>query len=239
MKDRLIVALDVDTFEQARLAVDTLDDSVLIYKVGLAPFIGFGVALIDYLKLKNKQIFLDLKFFDIPNTVELAVYQACMLGASMLTLHTIGTKSMIEAAIVGKKRYEDQTGKKGPMLLGVTILTSIDQESLNKGMFIERPINEAVFDLAKNAYETGLRGFVASPYEVKLLKEKFNDAVVVTPGIRMSESSDDQKRLSTPKFAIQNKADYIVVGRPIIKASNPKEAAAKYIENMKEAFEAC
>lgn len=239
MEDRLIVALDVDTFEQAHSAVDALDDSVLTYKVGLAPFIGFGVALIDYLKLKNKQFFLDLKFFDIPNTVELAVYQACMLGASMLTLHTIGTKSMIEAAIAGKKRYEDQTGKKGPILLGVTILTSIDQENLNKGMFIDKPINEAVFDLAKNAYETGLRGFVASPYEAKLLKEKFNDAVVVTPGIRMSESKDDQKRLSTPKFAIQNKADYIVVGRPIIKASNPKETAVKYIENMKEAFEGC
>ncbi|MGC8790248.1 MAG: orotidine-5'-phosphate decarboxylase [Desulfurella sp.] len=234
MKDRLIVALDVDTFEDACMIVDELSDEVSIYKIGLAPFIGYGFKIIDYLKSKDKKFFLDLKFFDIPNTVELAVYQACAMGASMLTLHTIGAKSMIEAAISGKKRYEDKFGKSGAMLLGVTILTSMDQESLTNGMFIEKPIEEAIFGLAKNAYEVGLRGFVASPFEAKLLKDKLgDDIVVVTPGIRMDNSNDDQKRASTPRFAIENKADYIVVGRPIIKAKNPKQVAIACIKNMK------
>jgi hypothetical protein len=110
MKDRLIVALDVDTFEQARSIVDELGDDVSIYKIGLAPFIGYGFKIIDYIKARNKRFFLDLKFFDIPNTVELAVYQSSKLGASMLSIHTIGTKPMIEAAIAGKKRFEDEAG---------------------------------------------------------------------------------------------------------------------------------
>ncbi|MGE4546190.1 MAG: orotidine-5'-phosphate decarboxylase [Desulfurella sp.] len=233
MKDRLIVALDVDTFEQARLIVDELGDEVLNYKIGLAPFIGYGFKIIDYIKSKNKRFFLDLKFFDIPNTVELAVYQACMIGASMLSLHTLGTKPMIEAAINGKKRFEDQTGKAGPLLLGITILTSMDEDSLESGMFIKKSLSETILSLAKNAYEAGIRGFVASPNEAKILKDSFFDITVVTPGIRMKDSNDDQKRSNTPRFAILNKADYIVVGRPIIKAQNPKQAAIECIKNMK------
>lgn len=233
MKERLIVALDLDTFEQARSIVDELGDDVLIYKIGLAPFIGYGFKIIEYLKSKDKKFFLDLKFFDIPNTVELAVYQASKLGASMLSLHTIGTKPMIEAAIAGKKRFEDQSGSFGPLLLGITILTSMDQDTLENGMFIRKSLSETILSLSKNAYEAGLRGFVASPNEAKLLKEAFSDVVVVTPGIRMKDSKDDQKRASTPRFAIENKADYIVVGRPIIKSQNPKQAVIECIKNMK------
>jgi orotidine-5'-phosphate decarboxylase len=233
MKDRLIVALDVDTFEQARSIVDELGDDVSIYKIGLAPFIGYGFKIIDYIKARNKRFFLDLKFFDIPNTVELAVYQSSKLGASMLSIHTIGTKPMIEAAIAGKKRFEDEAGFPGPLLLGITILTSMDQNNLENGMFIKKPLSETILSLAKNAYEVGLRGFVASPNEVKLLKDSFFDVTVVTPGIRMKDSKDDQKRSSTPRFAIENKADYIVVGRPIIKAQNPKQAAIECIKSMK------
>ncbi len=232
MKDRLIVALDVLSFEEARSIVDKLGDYVSIYKIGLAPFIGFGTQIIEYLKAKNKQFFLDLKFFDIPNTVELAVEQACMLGVHMLTLHALGTKQMIEAAIIGKKRYSDKTGKEGAILLGVTVLTSIDEKNLKSEMFIDKPLEETILSLSKNAYEAGLRGFVASPKEAKLLKDTFSDIIVVTPGIRMSESSDDQKRAATPRFAIENKADYIVVGRPIIKAQDPKQAAILCIKNM-------
>lgn len=227
-RERLIVALDVETLEEASQLVEVLSDDVDVFKVGISPFTGFGQPLLDKLEEKGKKVFLDLKVHDIPNTVANAAEQAAKKNVFMMNFHCLGGPRMLEAAARGAKRVETS-----PILLGVTILTSMDSDEM-KAIGLEGEVEEKVLEFASFAKEAGLTGVVASAKEAKAIKEKLGkDFVVVTPGVRPEwASKGDQKRVLTPKKAIEEGADYIVVGRPIIKAEDPALAARKIIEEM-------
>lgn len=224
-RDRLIVALDVDNFEKAEELIDILSEDIDIFKVGIAPFTGFGQALINKLETAGKKVFLDLKIHDIPNTVRNAVRFAVKKGVFMMNLHCLGGVKMLEAA------REEANGK--TILLGVTVLTSMEEKDIHE-IGLSGTVMEKVLELAAIAEKAGLDGVVASSQEARMIKEKMGkNFIVVTPGIRPElEISGDQKRVLTPKRAVREGADYIVVGRPIIQAEDPVEAARKIIEEM-------
>lgn len=220
MKNKLIVALDVGSFEKAKKLVDKLSPYVIMFKVGNELFTGCGPGIIDYINKKRKRVFLDLKFFDIPNTVERAVLEAAKHKVFMLTLHIAGGFDMLmkaKNALKGKK--------KRPLLVGVTVLTSKGGPDTAK----------EVIKLARMAKKAGLDGVVSSAKETKRIKKicgkKF---MVVNPGIRPSwAKQDDQKRVATPEEAVRNGADFIVVGRPITRAENPVMAAKRILEDLR------
>jgi len=236
MKNRLIVALDAAEFEKAKKLVDTLYPTVRIFKVGSELFTACGQDIIKIIQRKGGKVFLDLKFHDIPNTVAGSVRAATRLGVFMFTVHTLGGPEMLRSAV----EIRDQTSAKlkieKPKILGVTILTSMDSKSLkNIGMNAE--VKEAVACLAGLAKRAGLNGIVASAKEIACIKKALGkDFTVVAPGIRpKGVSKGDQKRVVTPGEAIAKGADYIVVGRPITAAKNPKIEAEKILAEMKNA----
>lgn len=229
-KERLIVALDVDTLEQALELIDLLAGEVEIFKVGISPFTSFGHAILEKLESKGKKCFLDLKVHDIPNTARNAARSAAKLGICMMNFHCLGGKAMLEAAAQGAKEV---AGENAPILLGVTLLTSMDKAQM-KDIGLDGDVETNVLKLARLAKQAGLGGVVASAKEAKAIKlDSGKDFIVVTPGVRPQWAvEDDQKRVLTPKEAIQEGADYIVVGRPIIQADDPLLAAKKIIEEM-------
>ncbi len=229
-RERLIVALDVDTREKAERLVDLLSPEVDIFKVGIAPFTAFGEAILEKIKDNGKRCFLDLKFHDIPNTVANAARKAAEKNVFMMNFHCLGGKKMLEAAVSGAKKGSK---KEKPLLLGVTVLTSICEEDVNAlGLGVK--LEDKVLELAGVARDTGLDGVVASAKEVRKIKEICGkDFVTVTPGIRpLWAAKGDQQRVFSPAEAISEGADYIVVGRPIVQAEDPLEAARKIIEEM-------
>jgi orotidine-5'-phosphate decarboxylase len=234
-KDFLIVSLDVSSIEKSLVVVEELGDLVNFYKVGLELFSRVGPQIIDILKKREKKIFLDLKLHDIPNTVSGAVNAAIDMEVDILTVHTLGGFEMMEAAqkAVWNKRSER------PIILGVTILTSLDEAFLQDVLGIEKTLKEEILDLASIAKSAGLRGVVASVEEVSLIKENCgSDFIVATPGIRPEETGkEDQKRFSTPSDAINNGSDYLVVGRPIIKAKNIRKAAENIVREIENGLQ--
>jgi orotidine-5'-phosphate decarboxylase len=222
-KNFLITALDVPSLEESLGIVKELGDLVDFYKVGLELFSRAGPQVVEILKNKGKKVFLDLKLHDIPNTVSGAVNAAIDLGVDLLSLHTLGGFEMMEAAqkAVWNKRFEK------PILLGVTILTSLDEAFLEDVLGIEKTLNDEVVDLASIAKSAGLGGVVASAEEIALIKGCCGeDFIVVTPGIRPRDAKkDDQKRSATPTEAIINGSDYLVVGRPITKSEDMRKSA--------------
>lgn len=217
MKSKLIVALDVDSFERAAALVERLGDSVETYKVGSQLFTRVGPKMVEFLHARGRRCFLDLKFHDIPNTVAKAVESATALGVAMLTVHTVGGADMLRAA----------AGVPGhPLLLGVTVLTSVGGD-----------VAEEVVRRAKLAAECGLEGVVASPQEIGLIQKAVGKKnVIVTPGIRPSwAEAGDQKRMMTPAEAVAAGASYIVVGRPILAAHDPVAAAERVATEMASA----
>ncbi|MCK5451112.1 MAG: orotidine-5'-phosphate decarboxylase [Candidatus Omnitrophica bacterium] len=230
-KDRLIVALDVDIFEEAEGLIEKLSSEVDIFKVGIAPFTAFGEKLLNKLREKKKKCFLDLKVHDIPNTVRNAAKRAAEKNIFMINFHCIGGGKMLEAAVEG---VAGSGVKKKPILLGVTVLTSMTEEDLIM-MGIESKIEEKVIEFAGAARKAGLNGVVASAKEAKKIRERFGkDFVIVTPGIRPEwAEKGDQKRVLTPSEAISEGADYLVVGRPIIQADDPLNAAKRIIKEIK------
>ncbi|MFH1411372.1 MAG: orotidine-5'-phosphate decarboxylase [Candidatus Omnitrophota bacterium] len=233
-RERLIVALDVKTFDEAVEMIEILAPEVDIFKVGIAPFTGFGEAILDKLEYERKKCFLDLKFHDIPNTVANAAKAAMMKNIFMTNFHCLGGKKMLEAAVRGIKNVAE--GGIRPILLGVTMLTSMDQTEMNS-MGFEGDLEDKVIEMAVMAKEAGLDGVVASALEARKIKEAAGeDFIVVTPGIRPEwADKGDQSRILTPKQAIKEKADYIVVGRPILEADDPAEAARRIIEEIEAA----
>ncbi len=229
-KEKLIVALDAESPGQALKLIDILSDEVEIFKVGIAPFTGFGQKVLEKLHSAGKKVFLDLKFHDIPNTVAGAARAAAEKGVFMMNFHCLGGRSMLEAAAKGAR--EAKSGGK-PILLGVTILTSMNNEDM-RSIGIAGDLQEKVIELARLAADSGLDGVVASAKEARAIKEKIGkDFLVVTPGVRPEWAArGDQKRILTPKQAMSEGADYIVVGRPIIQAEDPAAAAKKIIEEM-------
>lgn len=231
--NRLIVALDVHTMEDVKSLVQELGDSVSFYKVGMELFYSVGPEVVRWLKAEGKQVFLDLKLHDIPNTVAEGLCSLMGLGADILDVHTSGGYAMMRTASENLKKAADERGIPRPKLIGITVLTSINQDEW-KDMGNVVNIKGQVVRLAKLAKKAGLDGVVASPQEAELIREACGaDFMVVTPGIRPAGSSlDDQSRVATPEWALRNGATHLVVGRPIRGAAKPREAALAIIKEI-------
>jgi orotidine-5'-phosphate decarboxylase len=228
-KDRLIVALDVKGADAARALVDRLSGQAGMFKVGSQLFTAAGPQLVREIVGRGEKVFLDLKYHDIPNTVANAVAEACQLGVSLMTVHALGGKAMMEAAVGALPAV-------GSRLLAVTILTSHDQASLG-AIGLAGPVAESVQRLARLAQEAGADGIVASPLEAEMIRGACGpDFLIVTPGIRPSGAkADDQARAATPAAAIRAGASYVVVGRPISEAADPVAAAAAVVREIESA----
>lgn len=233
-KDKLIVAIDTDDFDKAKELIDKLEDSVDIFKVGLEQYVATKGKTVDYLKEKGKKIFLDLKFHDIPNTMKSAVKAAVRDNVWLMTIHVSDLEGMRQCALIAKEEAERLNIEK-PIIVGVTVLTSLSNEDL-QDIGCNMTTEELAIKRAKLAKESGIDGVVCSAKEVdKIVEACGKDFVTVCPGIRpASSSAGDQKRVVTPEQAIRNGAQYLVVGRPITQSENPKQSAvdiAKEIEN--------
>jgi orotidine-5'-phosphate decarboxylase len=217
-KDRLIVALDVPSAEEARSLIETLGDSVGVYKVGLELLFAGGFALAEELARKRRPVFIDAKLSDIEATVERATAAIARAGAAFLTVHALDAKTL-EAAVRGR-------GDSGLKLLGVTVLTNLEAADLIE-QGIDHPLPEVVLHRAALAKKAGLDGVIASGREAAEIRRAVGrDFLIVTPGVRPSGSeAQDQARAVTPKQAIEAGADYLVVGRPITRAADPRQAA--------------
>ena len=239
MNEHLIVPLDLDDLGKIKEIVGDLKGLIDFYKIGAIPFTYFGLELIDYLKDAGCKIMLDLKYHDIPNTVARACEAATKMGVEFITIHTSGGFSMLEEAVKATLMASKGNDLAKPKLLGITVLTSID-EAYFKDLFgdLKRDLNEQVIFLAQLARSAGLDGVVASPKEVRSIrKECGRDLLIVTPGIRphgMIVGNDDQARFMTPKEAITAGVDYVVIGRPIIKAADPRKAAEEIIKEIED-----
>lgn len=236
-RDRLIVALDVDSSERIEFLADGLSDDVRFYKVGLELFASIGAPAVELLLERKKGVFLDLKLHDIPKTVERAASIIARLGASMTTVHSLGGPDVVAAAREGLESAASSSGSR-TLLLAVTLLTSHREEDL-KGIFPGGwSMEDKVVELAVMAAGAGADGVVCSPWEVKAVKSACPSVLAVTPGVRVAEvKGDDQRRTATPERAIADGADYLVVGRPISKAPDPREAAIKVLDMMSRGFE--
>ena len=233
-RERLVLALDVDDFKKAEELVGKLSDYVGVFKIGSQLFTAEGVKVVNMVNDKGGKVFLDLKFHDIPNTVARAAEVATKLGVYIFNVHTSGGYEMMKTAAEATKRTSLALGINKPLILGVTLLTSINQEILEKEVGIKKRLKEQVVHLAKLAKAAGLDGVVASSWEIKEIRKTCGeDFVILTPGIRPAgKSSDDQKRVMTPREAIKLGADFLVIGRPIRNASNPVEAAKEILREM-------
>ncbi|HME88135.1 MAG TPA: orotidine-5'-phosphate decarboxylase [Chthoniobacterales bacterium] len=220
--DKIIVALDVPTKKQGLELVEQLCKQISFFKVGLQLFTAAGPDVMREVLGTGTRVFLDLKLYDIPNTVALGVESAGDLGVQMLTIHLGGGGDMIRAATSAKKSQMS--------ILGVTVLTSSTKETLREIGVSDRVGNQ-VLRLAKLGVENGIDGVVASPHEIKLLRTEFGGKIkIVVPGIRPSWSgAGDQKRTMTPREALEAGADYLVIGRPITAHKNPREAVEKIL----------
>jgi orotidine-5'-phosphate decarboxylase len=224
-KDKIIVALDVASAEQARELVQQLGSQVGWFKVGLQLFTS-GPAIIEEIKAGGAKVFLDLKFHDIPNTVRQAVRSACALGADMLTIHLCGGLEMCRAAIEGRADWST-------LLLGVTMLTSQNDQTLAE-VGIKATVAEQVLLLATLAKAAGIGGLVASPHEVRALRDQFGSHfTIVTPGVRPAGTNPgDQRRVMTPSEALKAGSDHLVIGRAITAAADPVAALNGILEEM-------
>ncbi|NTV30194.1 MAG: orotidine-5'-phosphate decarboxylase [Candidatus Omnitrophica bacterium] len=250
-KQRLILALDVSDFDEARRLIDRLGDAVEIYKVGYQLFVAYGPFVVRYLQAQGRKVFLDLKFHDIPNTVSNALSSAVGLSVPphdalkadgqslgrfaplfMATVHTQGGAEMMKAAAEAARKRAAELKVDRPLVVGVTVLTSDAATEATAGLVLDR---------ARLAKESGLDGVVASVKEAAMLRREMGkDFVIVTPGIRPAEGAGseagDQKRVDTPAGAIKNGSSFLVVGRPIVKAADPKSAAESILSEIAAAL---
>ncbi len=226
MNTELIVVLDMDTKKEALSAVAACDVCSW-FKIGAQLFTRLGPSIVHDVRKKGKQVFLDLKYHDIPNTVAHAAKAAADLGAGLITLHASGGHAMIEAARVAVEGSETR-------ILAVTILTSLNEAALQHELGLSETPAEAVRRLAQLAVDSGAHGIVCSPRELDVLRTTLGDEpLIVTPGVRPDwATQDDQKRVMTPREAAQSGASMIVVGRPILKHPDPGHAAAMILEEI-------
>ena len=231
--EKLIVALDYAYENEARELVSQLGDTVSYYKVGLELFLNTRGSIIDYLKHKDKKVFLDLKFHDIPNTVAQAAAWAASFGVDMFTLHASGGAEMMRTSVENVSDICARMNIKMPQMVGVTILISFDEAGIARVGYKDS-IGDTVLNLAKLCQESNMRGVVCSPHEVAQIKQVCgSNFLTVCPGIRpVWAAKGDQKRITTPSDAIKIGVDYMVVGRPITKAKDPQEAAFKIVEEI-------
>lgn len=235
-RSRLIFALDVDSFEEAQEWVDRLHGKVGAFKVGKQLFTRCGPDVVRMVRDSGAEVFLDLKYHDIPNTVAMAGLEALRLGVWMFNVHALGGPEMMARLVAEVDKVMPRGTAGRPLLIAVTILTSSTDETL-RAIGIDRPVTEMVPRLARLAQAAGMDGVVASPQEVGLIRAACGrDFLIVTPGVRPAEASlDDQKRVMTPGEALRAGADYLVIGRPISAAPDPAAAAAKIVAEMRAA----
>jgi len=239
-KDKLIVALDVDTGGRALTLVEQLKDSVGMFKVGMQLFTAAGPEMVRQIISQGNRVFLDLKYHDIPNTVAMAAVEATRLGVSLFNIHTTGGTEMMKWTANAVAETAARENLPSPKVLGVTLLTSIGEQTLDEIGISGQP-SWVVGRLAKLAHESGLDGVVASAQEIELIRAaiKENDFLIVTPGIRSAtDATQDQRRTMTAAEAIRAGADYIVVGRPIVGAADMAVAAGRFIEEIQTSLQA-
>jgi len=232
-KDRICLALDVDDRKKAIALVEELHKYVGVYKIN-SLFNEEGPAIVREVIKKGGKVFLDLKYHDIPNTVANYAKAATKMGVFMFNIHASGGLAMMKAAAEAVKETAEELRIKKPLVLGVTVLTSIDQDALNSQLNVEGEVEQQVVHLALLAKKAGLDGVVCSPKEIKAIRKACgNDFVIVTPGIRPAWSAtDDQKRITTPKDAVEAGADYLVIGRPIRNALDKADAAKRILKEI-------
>ncbi len=229
-KSKILVALDTDTAQKALTLAKTLHGEVAGFKVGLELINAAGFGLLDDLKAQagaDAKIFYDCKFHDIPNTVKGAARAAAGRGVWMFNVHASGGRAMMEAAASGAQEGADAAGVARPLVIAVSVLTSISAEVLRDELGVERPVEAQVVALARLAQDAGCDGLVASPLEVNAIRAACGpEFTLVIPGVRPAGADvGDQKRVMTPREAVEAGADYLVVGRPITGAADPRAAA--------------
>ncbi len=237
-KERLIFALDVDNFDAARKWVETLQENVGVFKIGKQLFTRCGPEVVRMVHDHGGEVFLDLKYHDIPNTVAKAAVEACKMGVKIFNVHALGGAEMMERTVAEVEAYCAASGAEKPLMLAVTILTSSSQETLRQ-VGIDRPVEEMVVLLARLAKASGFGGVVASAQEATMIREACgHDFAIVTPGVRPSfAAADDQKRIMTPALAIAAGATSLVIGRPISAAADPLAAAGLILAEIEAALE--
>jgi orotidine-5'-phosphate decarboxylase len=233
--DRLIVALDVDSLDRATGLVDALAGQVTRFKIGSQLFTSAGPSSVEAVRKRGGEVFLDLKFHDIPNTVEGAAREAVRLGVFMFNVHASGGRAMMSAAALGAAEAAKALGVPRPLVIAVTVLTSLDRGALARELQVASSVEGHVLHLCSLAREAGLDGNVASPNEIRAIRNAMGPRwAVVTPGVRPAGSDrQDQSRVATPRAAVEAGADYLVVGRPITGAPNPARAAAAVLAEMR------
>ncbi len=234
-KERIILPLDVDSAGMAVELVRLLKDDVGAFKVGLELVNSAGLGIFDEIRSAGaERIFYDCKFHDIPNTVAGASRAAARMGVWMFNVHCSGGSAMMRAAKEAAVESAAQAGTKPPLVIGVTVLTSIDQQVLNDEMRVSGSVADEVVHLARLAKDAGLDGVVASPHEVELIRQACGQGfLIVTPGVRPAGAdTGDQKRVMTPEEAVARGADYLVIGRPITKADDPRQAARAVADGL-------
>lgn len=233
MRNPVLVALDVSSAANALKLVEELEPVCGRFKVGAELFTAAGPDIVKRIRGLGAQVFLDLKFHDIPNTVAKSVGAAVELDVQMLTVHASGGSAMLQAAEQSAQQVAHRLGRTPPLVLGVTVLTSLDGGALTE-IGLPPDVTSQVRRLASLANQAGLRGLVCSPREIAELRKLLPASIqLVTPGIRAeSDSSDDQKRTLSPREAMALGADWLVIGRPICAASNPRAAAEKILASL-------
>jgi orotidine-5'-phosphate decarboxylase len=234
MRNPIIVALDVSTVEKALELADQLAPVVGAFKIGGELFTSAGPEMVRRIRATGASVFLDLKFHDIPNTVAKAVAAATRLDIQMLTIHTSGGLQMMRAAEESARQTAAQLGREAPLVLGVTVLTSMDSNTLEE-LGLRGDVGKQVERLASLAVKAGLRGLVCSPLEITALRQFLPESVqLITPGIRAGgEKADDQKRTLSAKEAMGAGANWLVIGRPICAADNPRAAAENILASVR------
>ena len=232
MDERIIVALDCDREEAMELA-DKLRGKVRWVKIGMTLYYACGPSIVAAFKQRGFKVFLDLKLHDIPFQIRGAAHSAALTGADMITMHTLGGADMLSSGQEGVLEAAREKGADAAITLGITVLTSMDEESL-KQIGIDREPAEQVSLLADVALKAGISGVVASPQEASMLREKLGPrAYIVTPGVRPAGAdAGDQSRIATPAKAFENGASHIVIGRPITKAADPAAAVADIVASL-------
>lgn len=238
VKERLIVALDVERERQARELFARLRDHAGLFKIGSQLFTAAGPGLVREMVEQGASIFLDLKFHDIPNTVAAAGIEAARLGVSIFNVHALGGGEMMRRTREAVQEVSEREGLKRPLIIAVTALTSADTATLEE-VGIQGGANSLVRRLAPLAQACGLDGIVASPLEIAMVRDEVSapNFLIVTPGVRpKGVAAGDQKRVMTPAEAVRAGADYLVIGRPILKAPDPERAVIQIIEEMERAY---
>jgi orotidine-5'-phosphate decarboxylase len=229
----IIVALDVDTRSDALRWVERLGNQVDIFKVGLQLFLREGFSVVEAVIAKGKNVFLDLKLHDIPNTVQQATRALLRPGVVFITIHTGGGAEMMEMVMETVKSVRSQDPRITTRVLGVTVLTSLDEDDLRK-LGISHSVSGQVMNLARLAVAAGVDGLVSSPQEVRLLRNEHRDKVVlVTPGIRpVGGDTQDQKRVMSPSQAMQEGSDFLVMGRSLLEAADPEKVLSEVLAQL-------